>query len=100
MTPGTIGGMAETLETFEFKITTGVISTQRYPWAVWSDGKIRRVQQGVDFQISTRDFARSVTRAAKRRGLRARTYRKGDIVVFQMLPLDAARAGDLNASCD
>lgn len=100
MTPGTIGDMAETLETFEFKGTSGVTSTQRYPWDMWADGKIRRVQQGVDFQLNTRDFARSVCRAARRRGLHAQTYRKGDIVVFQMLSPETTHAGGINSPRD
>lgn len=44
----------------------------KYPWDAWLDGKhAYTVEQGVDFDCSTRSFIQILTRTAKSRGMTA-----------------------------
>lgn len=80
--------MAETLPELPQPRRSDGTFVEIYPWDDWLDGRIWRVKQGVDFQVSPRSFATMVRVTAWRRGLRARTRidLDGEHVSFQVTP--------------
>lgn len=72
--------MAEILESYDFG---ALKNTAHYPWAEWSDGKIRRLKRGTDFQSTVVVFQSLIHAQAKRHGFRARTSSLGDALIFQ-----------------
>jgi hypothetical protein len=58
--------------------------TKGYPWEKWTDGKIRRLKRGRDFEVSPNSFQRIVWETARRRGLNVQTQiEDDDTVVIQ-----------------
>lgn len=58
--------MARVIETFS-KTSAG------YPWSVWTDGKIRVAEKGVDFTCTTSAFTASIYNYARRNNYQAIT---------------------------
>ncbi len=69
----------EELTDFEFDLPDG----NGLPWSEWLDGKTRQFNQGVDFDMSPKDFIRRARRVAWRRRLRvqARTMVAGVVIL-------------------
>lgn len=44
-----------------------------YPWDEWTDGKIRELVQGIDFESEITSFRVLIHRTARKRGLKAKT---------------------------
>lgn len=81
--------MSRVLEQFEFG-TTGA-SKGRYPWAEWTDGKIRELKHGEDFQCKPSTMATMVRGYAKKNGLTARVCaRRGENKVVIQFPVAGA----------
>ncbi|CAB4169660.1 hypothetical protein UFOVP1305_22 [uncultured Caudovirales phage] len=47
----------------------------KYPWAEWSDGQVRILTEGVDFDSKVSSLSNSVYVYAKRHGMRAQVQR-------------------------
>lgn len=65
----------------------------RYPWDEWLDGQARRASQGTDFQVTPKDFAISVRKAAKAKGLTVRASvnsERGTVDFQAIIPAPAA----------
>ena len=58
--------MAEILDQFKNQ-------RNRYPWAQWKDGKVRRLTRGVDFDIEVKSLQAVIYQYAERNGLEVRT---------------------------
>lgn len=74
--------MAEILDSFEFGETKW-FSQAKYPWDSWTNGAVWRMTQGDDFDLATRDFARTVRRYAQTHGYLVRVQRRGVNVTVQ-----------------
>jgi hypothetical protein len=74
--------MAEILDSFEFGETSG-FSWTKYPWDDWTNGAVWQMTQGDDFDLATRDFARTVRRYAQTHGYSVRVQRRGVTVTVQ-----------------
>lgn len=61
---------------------------RKYPWEVWSDGRIHKITSGVHFQTKARAFSRVAQTFAKRVGMRCRTHVDGDTLVVQFTKRD------------
>lgn len=46
----------------------------KYPWDLWTDGRVWELMQGVDFQPTLRNFRPQCSMIATRRGLRYRSH--------------------------
>lgn len=67
----------------------------RYPWDDWLDGQARRAYQGQDFEVTPKDFAISVRKAAKSRGLTVRASvntERGTVDFQAVIPAPVAPA--------
>jgi hypothetical protein len=73
--------MAETVDAFPHEPRTGY--RRLYPWERWLDGRIWRLEHGVDFKSTAAKFQIAAWRAAKDRGLKLTTQRNGDVVHIQ-----------------
>ncbi len=58
----------------------------RYPWKEWADGRIRKLVQGVDFNISTAAMRQAVLTHAHKHGMSSHTQADGKCVWIQLLP--------------
>jgi len=54
-----------------------------YPWDLWMNGAVWKAVRGEDFHTDAARFAAALHGRARRRNLRVRTHRRGDIVKFQ-----------------
>jgi hypothetical protein len=72
--------MAKKLKDFEFP---AVGTTTRYPWDEWLDGNIWQLTKGDDFPSDAYNFRNGAINAARRKGLKVRTSRSGDVVTIQ-----------------
>lgn len=57
-----------------------------YPWDQWGDGEWWRLERGVDFEASVSDFRANAYQLARRRGMKARTRIRGNVVFLQFIP--------------
>lgn len=57
-----------------------------YPWDVWLDGKIRRLEHGVDFKCKPHTLVNLIRRHAEARKLLVSVFDEGDAVVIKPHP--------------
>jgi hypothetical protein len=81
--------MAEVLEDFSFTSRAEGFPV-RYDWDAWLDGRVWKLQHGVDFTISLANLRNSVFVAASKRNLKVRTTTNKDegTVIIQAFPQD------------
>lgn len=72
--------MAKILSEFDFPQKG---RKQMYPWGSWTDGKIRRIIQGKDFQCSTESMVVQVYNKARAEGKKVRISKTPEHIVFQ-----------------
>ena len=73
--------MAQVLKTFDFAASGKRKS--RYPRDEWVDGRIRRVEQGSDFECLPTTFRSNLHNQAARRDMKVRAHVEEKAVVFQ-----------------
>jgi hypothetical protein len=73
--------VSEVLEEFTFR-GPGRGDT-RYPWDLWLDGRIHKLNRGEDFTITNAGFRGCVHKACSARGGSAKTQWDGDSLVIQ-----------------
>lgn len=71
--------MAERLKEYSFRERGG----SKYSWDEWTDGEVWKVKEGEDFECPARNFQAGLFNQAKRKGLKVRSNREEDVVVFQ-----------------
>lgn len=70
--------MAEVVEDFTFTRPSSN-RPEQYPWSEWLDGRVWKLEYGVDFEGADPNvFRNTVAAAAKRRGLSVRTSLHGE----------------------
>lgn len=53
-----------------------------YPWDEWTDGQVRRLFRGEDFQANPKSFRVTIHRTAKNRALKAKTHIESDDAII------------------
>lgn len=56
---------------------------RKYPWESWKDGRIYKLERGVDFQSSPRRFVHAAHRHAEEHDCKVKTRTRGDSVWLQ-----------------
>lgn len=83
--------MSETLTEYKFLGAGGHGAV--HPWDEWLDGKIRRLRRGQDFTCGTNTMQTHFARAARKRGLLAKTQREDEnTIVVQAVPKESGDA--------
>lgn len=82
--------MAETLSDFEFRRTRGSTAT----WDAFLDGRIHRLDEGVDFKSGVKQTQASIHQAGRRLGVKVKTQKLANedgthSIVVQAIPADA-----------
>jgi len=57
-------------------------SRGKYPWDEWTDGQVRRLRKGQDFQCDTRSMQAYIYLIATRRGMKGRTVIEDDDTII------------------
>lgn len=57
----------------------------KYPWDEWFDGKMRKLQHGVDYELETRNMQRGILKKARQRNVRIRTAVEDDVIYLQRI---------------
>lgn len=79
--------MAEALDDYHFT-SRGA----RYPWREWCDGRIWRITQGVDFEVSVETMRDQIYARARLHGWAVKTSIEGDeSLVFKVIRDDEGR---------
>lgn len=77
--------MARKLETFP----EAQERSDKYPWSEWGDGSVWEIVRGTDFDTALSSMRQTVSKAAKKRGMTARTrgYKRDgkEFLVFQFV---------------
>ena len=73
--------MAEILENYDFPVWGP--QECRYPYDEWFDGQIWKITKGIDFNCTIESMRVSLWTTAKKRGMKIRTSKKGDALIFQ-----------------
>jgi len=73
--------MAEILEDYEF-VQWGPQECL-YPYDEWFDGQIWKITKGIDFNCTLESMRISLFSQAKKRGMKIRTSKKDDTLIFQ-----------------
>jgi hypothetical protein len=73
--------MSEILENYDFPLWGP--KDCLYPYDEWFDGQIWKISKGIDFDCTLESMRVSLFTTAKKRGIRIRTARKGDTLIFQ-----------------
>ena len=73
--------MAEILENYDFPVWGP--QECRYPYDEWFDGQIWKITKGIDFNCTIESMRVSLWTTAKKRGIKIRTSKKGDALIFQ-----------------
>ena len=60
-------------------------SKSKYPWDEWFDGKMRKLQHGVDYELETRNMQRGILKKARQRNVRIRTAVEDDVIYLQRI---------------
>lgn len=74
--------MAKVIENFEFYRNS---PKGHYKWDEWLDGQIWELTEGLDYFVSIGSFRVSILKAAKKRGIKARTSATPCGIVIQAL---------------
>ena len=72
--------MAQVLESYDFK---RVGRQPQYPYDQWFDGQIWKISKGIDFNCTIESMRVSLFNTAKKRGIKIRTTKKSDTIIFQ-----------------
>lgn len=69
-------------------IMRNVTRKSRYPWSEWTDGQIRRVVAGEDFDSTLKTFVQGLYAYAKRHGYKVevRQDTANDAAAFRFVP--------------
>ena len=73
--------MAEVLEDYDFPKWGP--QECLYPYDEWFDGQILKISIGIDFNCTIESMRGSLFNTAKKRGIKIRTTKKGDTIIFQ-----------------
>lgn len=85
--------MARVLKTYTFTVdrTTKRGRPALYPWAEWTDGRVWKVTEGIDFKISRNSFRSNLINHAARNGYTLKvdnvtTKTEAKSLIFQFIP--------------
>ncbi len=74
--------MATTLDEFDFnKNMRG--RSQMHPWDEWTDGRIWKITQGIDFSSQINSMRSYLSQKGKVYGKKVRTTQEGKSLIFQ-----------------
>jgi len=62
----------------------------KYPWPLWTDGRVWRAKRDADFRCTPAGFRNSLYTQARRQKRKVIVFAKGNIVDFQFFDLPSA----------